>query len=324
MPFQNAAAVLLLAAAHAAAQNPYPGVISPLAQRCPTLANATNVACVNNYAAAMPPIFSRASSNGEVSPNDSFPLTQVPDPSFELVQKADFIVFDAARGADILGSAPVLEHVFDTRNDSIHEAPIYVPELNAIIFSLPHEGIYRQQIISLNGSSPTIVNYTTIPPVYAVNGGKYYNGTVFWGAEASFDFPAPDGTIIHQKPGLYALDPISGNVTVLLNNYYGQQFNSPNDLWVDAVGDIWFTDSCKRPYTAPHARPVHPYTADDTDPTRKRVRLRHQRDQVPDPSPRDVALPPLHRRRLHRRDLPPAAQRHRRLPRRPHNVPNRQ
>lgn len=245
MLFHIAVAVLLTAT-NALAQSP-PAAL-PLAQRCPGRESATNVACVNKYAAVMPPTFDRARSDmGQDLPDDTFPMTQVQDPSFGLVHDAQFIVFDAQRGGEILGSSPMLEHIFDTRNDSIHEAPVYVPGLNAIIFSLPHEGIYDQQIINLNSTPPTLANYTTTPPVYAVNGGKYHKGTVYWGVEASYSFPSPvDGTIINQRPGLCALDPATGNVTTLLNNYFGTQFNSINDLFIDAIGDIWFTDSCKQ------------------------------------------------------------------------------
>ena len=91
-----------------------------------------------------------------------------------------FVVFDQERGLDILGSHPKLERIFDTRNDSIHEAPVYVPGLNAIIFSQPHQGVFQQKIINLNGTEPTISNYTTSPPVYAVNGGKFYKGKIYY------------------------------------------------------------------------------------------------------------------------------------------------
>ncbi|KAL9058363.1 MAG: hypothetical protein Q9162_001818 [Coniocarpon cinnabarinum] len=173
-----------------------------------------------------------------------FSQTNVSDPSFDLVRNADFVVFNEEIGSQVLGGSPSYEFVFNTRNDSIHEAPVYVPELDAIIFSLPHQGIYEQQIIHLNDSSPRIANYTTKPPVYAVNGGKYYDGSVYWAAEAGTTFPNPDQTgDVTQAPGIYRLDPVSGKVTTLLNNYFGTQFNSPNDLFVDQAGDIWFTDS---------------------------------------------------------------------------------
>ncbi len=38
-------------------------------------------------------------------------------------------------------------------------------------------------------------------------------------------------------------------VTVLLDNYHGQRFNGPNDLWIDKKGGIFFTDPYyQRPY----------------------------------------------------------------------------
>ncbi|THX95828.1 calcium-dependent phosphotriesterase [Aureobasidium pullulans] len=236
------ASVLSLGLGRALAQSE---VISPLARACPEYSNNTDVVCINRYASAMPPSFERQSSTGGVvSPNDTFVETQVPsDPSFGLVKNATFVVFDQ-RGSQILGPSPKLESVFASRNDSIHEGPVYVPSLDAIIFSLPHQGIYQQQIIHLNDSTPRLENYTTTPPVYAVNGGKLFNGNIYWAVEAGFSFPSPqNGSLVAQRPGIYELDPSTGEVTTLLNNYFGQAFNSPNDLWVDDQGDIWFTDS---------------------------------------------------------------------------------
>ena len=218
----------------------------PLAQPCPNFSNVSNVICINNYAASMPPDFSRpSSSGGTLNTEDTFIDTSVPsDPSFNLVKSSQFIVFDAGRGLDILGSTPTYEFVFNTRNDSIHEAPVYVPALNSIIYSLAAQGIYEQQIVNLNGSQPTLSNYTTNPPVYAANGGRLYNGSIYWAAEAGMPFPSPTtGQTILQKPGIYRLDPVTGQVETLLNNYFGKQFNSPNDLVIDSSGDIWFTDS---------------------------------------------------------------------------------
>jgi gluconolactonase len=62
--------------------------------------------------------------------------------------------------------------------------------------------------------------------------------------EASFSFPSPtNGSTVDQAPGIYELDPYTGKVRTLLNNYYGQQLSSPNDLFIDSRGDIFFTDS---------------------------------------------------------------------------------
>lgn len=235
--------VLLLAAA-AQAQS---GFDPPLVEQCPGLANDSAVACVNNYAAVLPYPFVRATaSNGFDPENDTFVETSVPsDGSFARLSDTTFTVFDQERGLDILGPAPRLEKIFETRNDSIHEAPVYVPGLNAIIFSQPHQGVYQQQMINLNGTSPTLSNYTTTPPVYAVNGGRYHKGKIYWASEASFSFLSPTNSseTIDQTPGIYELNPYTGEVRTLLNNYFGQQLNSPNDLTIDSRGDIFFTDS---------------------------------------------------------------------------------
>ncbi|KAF7195700.1 Gluconolactonase [Pseudocercospora fuligena] len=228
----------------AAAQS---GFTPPIAQPCPGLESSQNVACINNYAAVLPYPFERGFAvDGNDPDNDTFIDTSVPsDTSFELVHNATFLVFDQERGLDILGSSPRLERIFNTRNDSIHEAPVYVPGLNVIIYSLPHQGIYEQQIINLNNTPPTIENYTTSPPVYAVNGGKYYQGEIYWALEASFPFPDPNNSskTIQQAPGIYKLNPYTNKTTTLINNYFGTLLNSPNDLFIDSRGDIFFTDS---------------------------------------------------------------------------------
>ncbi|MGD0340587.1 MAG: SMP-30/gluconolactonase/LRE family protein [Bacteroidales bacterium] len=40
----------------------------------------------------------------------------------------------------------------------------------------------------------------------------------------------------------------AGVITVLTDNYHGKHFNSPNDLWIDPKGGIYFTD----PYYGPN------------------------------------------------------------------------
>lgn len=111
-----ALASLPLAAAQA-------GFSPPTVERCPGLKNASNVACVNHYAAVLPYPFDRASASHGADPaNDTFVATSVPsDPSFALLENATFVVFDQSKGLSILGSDPKLEKVFETRNDSIHE-----------------------------------------------------------------------------------------------------------------------------------------------------------------------------------------------------------
>ncbi|KAH8881409.1 gluconolactonase [Thozetella sp. PMI_491] len=216
---------------------------SLISSACPGLDHAS-VACVNHYAAVLPLPFSRPSiPDGSVIPlaNTSFNGTSVPDPSFDLVHQSVFVVFDRDRGLEILGPEPTYEIVFDNVAEAVHEAPVYVPALNSIIVSTLSADVIPQSIIDLNYDPPTLKNYTTSPPIRGVNGGRFFDGTVYWVA-GSGDF-AFDGREFRQVPGLYALNPETREVKPILNNYFGQLFNSPDDLTVDPqTGDIFFTD----------------------------------------------------------------------------------
>lgn len=213
------------------------GVTSPLASLCHT--NLSTVVCINKYAAVLPYPFDRTVSRNDTQLlQDSFQGTFVPkDPSFNLTKHASFLVFDQDRAIAILGPTPSYHYMFDV-SPLIHEAPVYIPSQNKIIFA---EFSYRSVpplIIDLNKSPPTLSNYTTTPPVFGINGGRYYKGLVYWAVSGS---KASNGT--REAPGIVTLNPDTGEITTLLNNYFGTTFNSPNDLVIDSAGDVFFTDS---------------------------------------------------------------------------------
>ncbi|GME31379.1 nucleoside-diphosphate-sugar epimerase [Neofusicoccum parvum] len=153
---------------------------------------------------------------------------------------ASFLVFDP-RGRKILGADPSLEHMFSTTPGVIQEAPVYVPELNAIIFSTFTPDVYPQSIIYLNETEPRLETFYADPPVWGVNGGRYRDGKIYWAVAGSGDFRASNQTV-GQTTGIYTLDPLTMKSTVLVNNYFGVPFNSPDDLVIDDRGDIFFTD----------------------------------------------------------------------------------
>lgn len=213
------------------------GVIRPLAKLCrPDLPNTV---CIKRYAAVMPSPFERPVFRGQGSPaDDAFQRTNVTnDESFELTRTASFIVFDKKRGLKILGSNPTNQIIFKV-SPYIHEAPVYIPEENKIIFSDFSATFVPPLVIDLNASPPTLSNLTTEPPVFGINGGKYFKGRIYWavsGIKRRVDLPI-------QEAGIVALDPATGKVTTVLNNYFGTHFNSPNDLILTRCGDIFFTD----------------------------------------------------------------------------------
>lgn len=214
------------------------GVISPLAKLCDP--DLPNVVCINKYAAVIPYPFERPVYRGQGNPAaDAFQRTNVTnDDSFELARNAPFIVFDQKRGLKVLGSNPTYKTVFEI-SDNIHEAPVYIPDQNKLIFSSFSPNFVPPLVVDLNKSPPTLSNLTTDPPVYGINGGKYFKGLVYWavsGIKRRADLPI-------QESGIVVLDPATNKVTTLLNNYFGTPFNSPNDLIHTRCGDIFFTDA---------------------------------------------------------------------------------
>ncbi|KAK4631924.1 Lactonohydrolase oryL [Fulvia fulva] len=168
-------------------------VKSQAAQPCAGYEDDTNIVCINKYASVLPLPFDRPSFTTGADPaEDNFINTEVPaDPSFSLIKNASFLVYNDI-GLSLLGPKPIIEKMFTTRNDSIHEASVYVPGLNVIIFSQPHQGVYQQQLINLNHTPPpTIETYTTTPPIYAVNGAKLHQNHIYCASEASYPFPSP-------------------------------------------------------------------------------------------------------------------------------------
>ena len=67
---------------------------------------------------------------------------------------------------------------------------------------------------------------------------------MYWASEAGTTFLNPNGSgTTTQAPGIYLLDPYTNTTQPILNNYFGIQFNSLNDLFIDDKGGVWFTDS---------------------------------------------------------------------------------
>ena len=197
------------------------------------------VVLVNRYASLLPLDFRRPSDNATDSRDGTFRKTQVPgDPTFALIQPADFVVFDEVQGVEILGSNPTYEFV-SSLTPAVHEAPVYVPELNKLFFSVlgtKEESLHHFQI-DLNVEPVVVTSFTPSPPVLAINGGTYHKGLIYWAISGGGNF---SGNV--YRPGIYTYDPRTNAVEPVLNNYYGTYFNSPNDLRVDQDGNIYFTD----------------------------------------------------------------------------------
>ena len=214
-----------------------PGVLRPLASSC---SSDGRVACVDHYAAVLPYHFNRSISNGDA--DYDFRNTTVPASatSFDLIRNADFLVFDQQRGLQYLGQNPSYELVFNV-SKAVHEAPVYAPVQNKLFLSqlAPPPGFLPQLVINLNDDPPTLSEFTPSPPIYAPNGGTFRNGLVLFGASGGNDSIGNT----EQRVSLRTLDPATNKTEVLLNNYFGNYFNTIDDVAVHPISrDIFFTD----------------------------------------------------------------------------------
>lgn len=147
------------------------------------------------------------------------------------IAKADFIAFDE-RFFDLIGPRPKLESMFNlSREESLKEAPVYIPSSNYLFIS--DIGARKQMRINLTEEEPTFEYIELNPPLATINGAAYSekDGLIYVTVHTS------DGV----DGGIYSIDPDTLERKVVLNNFLGHRFNSPNDL-VIAENGLFFTD----------------------------------------------------------------------------------
>ena len=114
----------------------------------------------------------------------------------------------------------------------------YVPDTNELYFAQLETGVLPQMVVNLADDPPTLSQKSGLPPIYAPAGARYRNGLIYFAVVGGNE--TMDGQT--WRPGIYTLDPKTGDTQNLLNNYYGYYFASCDDLDIDDQGRIWFTD----------------------------------------------------------------------------------
>ncbi|WXC60180.1 hypothetical protein SNK03_006041 [Fusarium graminearum] len=179
-----------------------------------------------------------------------------PGVTHESLLERPFHVYDA-EFLDIIGSNPTLTLLATSDRDPIfHEAVVWHPPTEEVFFvqsaGSPDAGTGLEkssiiQKISLaeaealrNGSHTQsqveIAVVDSEPQVINPNGGTNYKGQIIFAGEGQGeDVPS----------ALYLMNPEKPyNTTILVNNYFGRQFNSLNDVSVNPRnGHIYFTDT---------------------------------------------------------------------------------
>ncbi|KAF5561680.1 lactonohydrolase [Fusarium napiforme] len=185
--------------------------------------------------------------------NDSLVFTWPGVTEESLVEKP-FHVYDE-EFYDVIGKDPSLTLIATSDTDPIfHEAVVWYPPTEEVFFvqnagaPAAGTGLNKSSIIQkislkeadeVRKGKKDEVKVTVVdsnPQVINPNGGTYYKGNIIFAGEGQGD---------DVPSALYLMNPLPPyNTTTLLNNYFGRQFNSLNDVGINPRnGDLYFTDT---------------------------------------------------------------------------------
>ena len=132
----------------------------------------------------------------------------------------------------LLGHSPQIELIETRDYQFAHEAGVYIPATGSVYFTSNYQTSDPVEIHSVNCTSRAI-NKVTWPDVHYGNGACQYQGKVLYCSQGSRTVPS----------SLVLVDPVTNSSETLVNNFYGREFSSINDVVVDhQTGDVWFTD----------------------------------------------------------------------------------
>ncbi|KAK4505439.1 hypothetical protein PRZ48_003402 [Zasmidium cellare] len=192
----------------------------------PASHSALNAVSVNQNVAVIPGEW----QSGDIpSPfYDITPTEPCVTAAFAQIKNADFISFDDAF-LDVLGVDAKLERIqsFPQGQWHVHEAPVYLPETNELLYS---DTSLAGLLYAINIDTHEVRKIPSDPPLQNVNGGTYHRGKVY---------VATNGGSVR---GIFELNVTTGRTEAMVNNYRGRHLNSPNDLIFDSRSNMYFTD----------------------------------------------------------------------------------
>jgi gluconolactonase len=148
-------------------------------------------------------------------------------------QKAPFISYDPEFTA-LLGPNPTLKLVAQREAPFADEAGVWVSDRNEVWFT--SSTVDNQSYLTvLDLKTSEVYTPQTSIPIVNPNGGYYFNGTVYIAGTGTFT----------EAPCIYGINPANGETRVILNTYFGLQFNGPNDITWVTRGEkayMFFTD----------------------------------------------------------------------------------
>ncbi|CAI0654998.1 unnamed protein product [Colletotrichum noveboracense] len=172
----------------------------------------------------------------------------------ESLEAKPFHIYDA-EFYDVIGPNPSLTLIATSDTDPIfHEAVVWNPPTEEVFFvqnagaPAAGTGLNKSSIIQKislaeaeavrtgSRANATVTVVPSQPQVINPNGGTNYKGNIVFAGEGQGD---------DITSALYLMNPVAPfNTTVLLNNYFGRQFNSLNDVVINPRnGELYFTDT---------------------------------------------------------------------------------
>ncbi|KAH0582071.1 hypothetical protein H2248_011727 [Termitomyces sp. 'cryptogamus'] len=176
-----------------------------------------------------------------------FNSTSTASPFFQILDSA-FLT--------ILGPNPSIWEVASNSMFAFaHKAPVYVSDTNKVFFTSSNGGppgmsdlnhsnvIGKISLMDVNTTLAANDSFINIPVMFSIlpktiqmtNGGtRPYNLSLLFVTSGC-------GSLL---PSIALVDPKApNNVSILLDNFFGQQFNSLNDIKVHPSGKLFFTNS---------------------------------------------------------------------------------
>ncbi|WVQ75913.1 hypothetical protein IAR50_005548 [Cryptococcus sp. DSM 104548] len=185
---------------------------------------------------------------------DGFSIFVPPGYTTDSLKAKPFHIYDDAF-YNIIGNNPTLTLLADSGTDPLfHEAVVWHNETDEVFFvqnagaKAAGTGLNKSAIIqkislsqaeSVQQGSRNSTDITTVDSNVQVvnpNGGTAYRGKIIFAGEGQ-------GSDI--APALYEMDPTApyNTTEVILNNFFGRQFNSLNDIAVNPRNkELYFTD----------------------------------------------------------------------------------
>lgn len=196
------------------------------------------------------------------------PTASTAQPSASGIPSA-FSIYDNSFHS-ILGSAPKLELLLENNAFPFaHEASVYIPSTESLFMSsnIFLDPITKKKTIKIskvsvseNPVTAEIINSTVPMP----NGGVNNCDGILWTGQGTFNTTSGLFQMSVQPP--YKSELVIGN-------YYGRQFNSPNDVVVHSDGSYWFTDPIYAWRQSIRPKPKLPSQVYRYDPATKDVRV---------------------------------------------------